>query len=269
MRYLQLALVVIGSCLFAVSAPATATKASPADATACSFQTFATSNPETLHVGYFELPPYAVTGTNGSVTGIWADYFKELLGRSGIQYTEAMYPPNRLARKAFTGQVDITLVANNILLTEGQKTVIFLPTPAMTMNLGLISLKHSPVLSIEAMQGKNLGVNRGYGYGGYIHQLKQPDIQLNLWPEDSEVQLIKMVLSQRLESALLYESVWESPPKHWQVNTDPLHFEPLKKSNFHIAINRQIDNVESLQRVLIHNMGLFDKNLKLKPCIKQ
>jgi ABC-type amino acid transport substrate-binding protein len=233
----------------------------------CAFQRFDESITPQLRVAYFELPPYATVDTDGAVKGLWIEYFKELLNRSGIRYTEALYPPNRLATKIFSGEVDITLVANNILMQEGLGTITFLPEPVMSLRLGLVSTKAAPRYTVGELKGKNLGVNRGYGYGGYIHQLMKPEMGVTLWPVDSELQLIKLVLSRRLESVLLYESVLKKPPTNWAVDLSPLHFEPLRESSFYIAMNNKVENYERLKSVLMHNMALFDLSLSLRPCV--
>ncbi|MEL7399202.1 MAG: hypothetical protein AAFN68_01380, partial [Pseudomonadota bacterium] len=94
---------------------------------------------------------------------------------------------------------------------------------------------------------------------------RQPALQLSLWPADSELQLVKLVLSQRLEAAILYESVLLKKQPGWNIDTRPLYFEPLSDTNFFVTLSRNMENLQQVQQSLTHNMALLDPT-SANPC---
>lgn len=232
-------------------------------ASSCAFRSVSYSSSQ-FHVGYFLFPPYSANSDEGAAIGSWPDYIRKLLGHSGIPYTEAIYPAKRLASRLFSGEVDLTIVADNILLKAGEERITFLPKPLTTLTSGLASLKTSPVYSIDSLRGKKLGVNRGYSYGGLIHELMKPERQLELWPSDSELQLMKLIVGKRLEAAMIYESMLRQ--NHGNIDTRKLHFESLSSTDFFVTLNKHTENIEETRRVLTHNMTLIDEHSKLIAC---
>lgn len=217
-----------------------------------------------FHVGYFLFPPYSANADDGTAIGSWPDYIRELLGRSGITYTEAIYPAKRLASRLFSGDVDLTIVADNILLKAGEENIVFLPQTLVTLKSGLASLKTSPVYSFDSLRGEKLGVNRGYSYGGLIHELMKPERQLELWPSESEFQLMKLIIGKRLKAAMIYESMLRQ--NHGNIDTGKLHFESLSNTDFFVTLNKRAENIEETQRVLTHNMTLLDEHSQPVTC---
>lgn len=232
----------------------------------CTFITVNNASAQSLNVGYFLFPPYSSNADDGTASGSWPDYIRELLGRSGIRYTDAIYPAKRLASKLFSGEVDLTIVADNILLTAGEEKITYLPKPLVSLKSGLVSLRTSPVRTIESLRGKTLGVNRGYGYGGLIHELMEPTLNLKLWPAESELQLMKLLIGRRMPAAIMYESILRQPPPNWNIDTSKLYFETLNDTNFFITLNKQTDNIQQIQRVLTHSMTRIDEHSNLIPC---
>lgn len=235
-------------------------------AASCRFQSLADSPIPDLHVGYFLLPPYSVHGKDGTALGSWPQYIKVLLDRSGLRYSDAIYPAKRLASKLFSGEVDLTIVADNILLTAGEEKITHLPQPLVTLTSGLVSLKANPINSIDAVRGEILGVNRGYSYGGLIHDLMKPELQLELWPAESEVHLMKRLMGRRMKAAIMYDAIFRHPQPDWNIDTNRLHFAPLKSNALFVTLSKNNQKVQAIQRVLTHNMTLIDQDANLLPC---
>lgn len=225
----------------------------------CPFQQVSADAPK-LHIGYFAFPPYAVQEPNGSVSGIWVDYVKLLLGRSGIEYTEAIYPAKRLATELFSGGVNLSIIANNILVSAGEKRLTFLKEPVMQLRSGIASLKETPITSLDALKNHTVGVNRGYSYGGLIYEVTAPERNITLWPTDSELQIIRLLLGQRLQAAILYESILTHGPAHWNIEAAKIHFEPLYNTGFYIALNKSTKHLESIESALSNNTAYIDLN---------
>ena len=264
-RAMQQAWLLAFACALFFMAADTALAGNAPTTQACDFRSLNDIVDGKLHVGYFLFPPYTLKEANGAVSGEWTSYVKKLLGNSNIEYTEAIYPAKRLASKLFEGSVQLTIVADNILLSSAEDKILFLPPPVTKIRVGLTSLENTPLHAVTDIKSRTLGVNRGYGYGGLIHELRQPALQLSLWPADSELQLVKLVLSQRLEAAILYESVLLKKQPDWNIDTRPLYFEPLSDTNFFVTLSRNMENLQQVQQSLTHNMALLDPT-SANPC---
>lgn len=233
----------------------------------CAFDRVHEHSPK-IHVGYFSFPPYAIKQDDGSFSGIWVDYLKELLGRTGIEYTEAVYPAKRLASEMFAGTVHLSIITNNLLEAAGEERLSYLKQPIMQLRSGIASLKQAPVYSLESQRNGVLGVNRGYSYGGLIYQAMAPEMNITLWPTDSELQIMRLLLGRRVQAALIYESILTKGAEHWGLETSKLHFEPLYTTDFYIALNKSITNLEGIKTALSNNVNHIDLNSMKTNCVR-
>lgn len=147
---------------------------------------------------------------NGKVGGLRLEFFDKIARHAGYQWKGELYPAKRLMESIIHGKVDLSMLVLNPLLDKPEH-VLTSREPVYTENLNLYGQKGTPPVQYRSdLQGKEIVVMRGYGYGGFKTWLDAPENNVKQYEADSFASAIQMLLRRDLDYALLYDLNFEA-----------------------------------------------------------
>lgn len=122
---------------------------------------------ETLHIGYFDLPPHVVKVEEGQPQGAAVAYFEEFIApHLGVKivWDPLVTPPTRLMQQLKTGEKDAMIFLG---WTEERATYLRYPKPYLTL-IETVALKADHALQQVTKVDDLYGLRIGFLVGGRI-----------------------------------------------------------------------------------------------------
>jgi polar amino acid transport system substrate-binding protein len=164
---------------------------------------------EPLKVGVLDFPPFYIVKSETDVTGSMTDVIRKTLDKAGIKYVLSGLPPKRLYKNLTDGTTDIWMGIKGVPDYEGH--VLYSDIETQEIEIRLYTLKDKPLLkSLDELKGKKVIIQRGYGYGGMIKFLEDPNNNITLDPTDGHDLAFKKLLKGRSDYVLDYKQPAEA-----------------------------------------------------------
>lgn len=158
---------------------------------------------EPYQVGLVDFPPFATVEKSGRYGGILVELLEKVLKKAEIPYEVTPYPQKRLFNNLATGDTDIYMGIKGVPYYEGK--VLFSDVVVTDIDLRAYCLKGTPpVQTRDQLKGKSIIVIMGYGYGGLIRYLTDPENRISLDPTATHVLAFRKLKAKRAAYVLDY-----------------------------------------------------------------
>ncbi len=152
-----------------------------------------------LHTGSF--PPYYFSSDDPR-TGIVQDVFNAFAKETGDKIEFVRCPFNRSLRNFESGDVDIEPMSNPAWRKNSKVLGVFSKPFAVSDAIVIFNAKKAvPLLSVEELKNKTVGVVRGYVYPVFTPYFESGEMYPHIL--ENENKLIQMLLADRLDQALM------------------------------------------------------------------
>ncbi len=194
-----------------------------------------------LRCGALHFPPYSYVQDGVEPRGMLLDLAKLIFEKAKTPYVLKGYPPRRLYMNLASGNTDLTISIKNAPEYEGN--VIFSRMPIVHIDLRLYSRPGMMLTDdFDELRGKRLITIHGFGYGGLIDDLKNPQNGIILDPSRSHESAFKKLDLKRGDYVLDYRRPASDTIK-------ALGFEDMKSKsvvniNLFIVISKKLPNAE-------------------------
>ncbi len=201
-----------------------------------------------INISYTEFPPYTYTDKQGVSRGYFVDLIKEMLDQLGVHYRFVANPTPRIHYQLKSGELDVYLGPRGVPNLAEHTRMIALPESFSIQ----LSLWRRPgtrnIPNVMALQGQNLAIINGFGYGGLITQLNKDDHKIHIVRSNGHDTALKMLISGRVNYLLDYQRpVSIELKKHPDVE---LLNQPIQ--NIHVAfiVSRHVPHSKILYETL-------------------
>lgn len=152
-----------------------------------------------------DFAPYYYHDTAGKPAGELVRLYAMIVENAGYHWQGSIIPAGRLMHGLAKGQYDSSILVKNPLL-EKTDAILVSPIHVSELILNVYSHQSKPVVQHkEQLRGHSIAVMRGYGYGGLKRWLDSEYNNLNVYELDSFSSVIRLLESQRVDYALLYD----------------------------------------------------------------
>jgi len=208
------------------------------------------ANAAPLEIGALDFPPYFILENNTNVKGgIHIDMLKMMFEKAGIEYTLQGYPPKRLYTNAGNGTTQVFMGTRGVPEYEG-KTIVS-PKPLAEISLEIYTLGDEASLptSVDNLKGKYLIIIFGYGYGGLLKFLEDPQNNIKTESPKSHEAAFKMLQIGRAPFVLDYsDPATEAISK---LNIQGIKKTTLKTIGLYLHISNKVkDGQEIMNRLM-------------------
>lgn len=130
----------------------------------------AATEPRTLDAGYLDFPPFKYTDDQGQAAGPWVTITETLAHEAGFRLNWIELPISRVYRALQQGELD--LWPGIAAIPELQPHVLESEATPLVLSLSAFHTADQPgVDSIQALQGQELILIRGFTYLGWLDSL--------------------------------------------------------------------------------------------------
>jgi polar amino acid transport system substrate-binding protein len=159
---------------------------------------------ETYKVGVLDFPPFFIVKNNTDVSGSLTDVIRKTLNKAGIAYEINGYPPKRLFKNLADGTTQIWMGIKGVPDYDGR--VLFGSVQTETIEIRLYGLENIPLpKTLDELKGKNIITLRGYGYGGLIGFLDDPQNNIGTDETDGHELAFRKLMKRRCDYLLDYK----------------------------------------------------------------
>jgi len=201
-----------------------------------------------ISISYTEFPPYTYTDNQGVAHGYFVDLIKEMLDQLKISYRFVANPTPRIHYQLKSGELDVYLGPRGVPNLAEHTRMIPLPE---SFSIKLSLWRRPGTLNIPevmALQGQNLAIINGFGYGGLITQLNKNDHKIHIVRSSGHETALKMLISGRVNYLLDYQRpVSIELKKHPTVE---LLNQPIQKIHVAFIISRHVPHSKALYEAL-------------------
>ncbi len=202
-----------------------------------------------INISYTEFPPYTYTDSQGVAHGYFVDLIKQMLDQLQVNYRFAANPTPRIHYQLKSGELDVYLGPRGVPNLAKHTRMIPLPE-SFSIKLSLWRRPGTRnIPEVMALQGQNLAIINGFGYGGLITQLNNNDHGIHIIRASGHDTALKMLISRRVDYLLDYQRpVSIELKKH--LNAELLH-QPIQ--NIHVAfiVSRYVPHSKALYEALL------------------
>lgn len=206
-----------------------------------------------LEVGVIWFPPfYNIEKKEEQVTkisGINVDIVTRVLDRIGESYELKFYPAKRLYSNMVRGKTHIFYGIRVPASHVSPDHILHSKTKISKITLKAYYLNQTArIASKTDLIGKTVIVFRGYGYGGFIEYIKNPNNRMSVFEADSQINGFKMILKKRAEYLIAFERPATNALKAFG-KSDQLRItssEPLFVADGYFIVSRKVPDAEKL-----------------------
>jgi polar amino acid transport system substrate-binding protein len=152
---------------------------------------------EKMKVGTFPIPLMVIDQNRG----VFIDLVKEIAQRTGIEMEIIIAPPNRIIQDFVDGKIDMFFPGLDVSFPVGHK---FIPSPELiyVKKDFAFTKKGNPLLkSISELEGKKIGITRGYPYVRALIDNKKIQIEVG----DTDEINTKKLIAGRIDAFVVEE----------------------------------------------------------------
>ncbi len=194
-----------------------------------------------LKLGGTEWSPYI--GSQLKNHGIAAEIVAQIFKHAGHEVEFVFFPWKRTQLLVKDGDLDGLAIA---WFTEERAKTMAYSIPYINTAIFLIKRKDDPFIynKIEDLEGKNVGVLRGYGY---LKKIESDKIQKSIVNslDQNLLKLVKKRIDLTMEEKLNAEKILASMPKEVQ-NALTFLEKPFEVKELHITLSKNIPNHQEL-----------------------
>ncbi|MBU2511961.1 transporter substrate-binding domain-containing protein [bacterium] len=224
-----------------------------------------------LVIGTIWFPPFYNIEKEGDkvtrISGINVNIVTKVLDSIGEEYVLKYYPAKRLYANMVKGTTHIFYgirVPPNVVSPD---YILHSKNTISKITLRVFHLTSTPGISKkEDLVGKSIIVFRGYGYGGFINYVNDPNNAMSVHTADSQVNGFKMLKKGRANYLLAFErpalETLKIFPEDFLI--DVTYSDPLYIADGYFVISRKTPNAQSLldrmegAYMKLENEGVFE-----------
>lgn len=212
-------------------------------------------------VGLVDFPPYAVIEKSGKYSGILVELLEKVLKKAEISYNVTPFPQKRLFQNLATGDTDIYMGIKGVPFYEGK--VIYSNVGVADIDLRAYCLKGTPLIQTrDQLKDKSLIVIMGYGYGGLIRYLKDPENHITLDPTATHVLAFRKLKAKRADYVLDYRR-----PANMAITkegmTEDVAFHSIAKLNIYFIVSKKTPDAGQLMKRMEEAYGALKAEGKI------
>lgn len=211
-----------------------------------------------IKAGSTDFPPFYVINNDGSASGIYVDIMEKTLEHAGLNYRLDIYPTKRLYRNLGVGETDLFLGIKGS--PEYDKDVFYSKMAVSQLQMRIYAIGNTPLPSIkEDLIGHSVITMRGYGYGGLIAYLENPNNNIEVSSTSEHRSSFLMLKNKRADYVINYKQPSETA-------LAALRIDDLKYTNFYDAevyfiMSKKAINAQQVMKKLEHAyLELVNKN---------
>ncbi len=197
----------------------------------------------TVKMGYVEFPPYFYTSEKGSPTGTLVDLMERVTQETGLSLLAYSYPAMRMATNIANGKLDLWV--GLATLPQFKNTTLVGKDVICTIKFHAYYIDgKAPIQQKEHLNGQNIGIHRGYSYGGWIHHIKNPENGIFFMEVDDRDHAFQLLARGRVDYILDYKGPAEEQLSR---KTYPaFRFNSIYQFDVRFVVSNRANNAEHL-----------------------
>lgn len=195
-----------------------------------------------LRVALFNFPPFYELGADEIPRGTLVELLDRVVAEAGCGWTHRHYDTAaQLLESLVSGDADLALVIRHPLL---EKRATFGTRPVARLRLKTYNLAGVPAVStLTELRGRRLIVIRGYGYGGLINKLLDPESGITLVVVKNHQEAFEQLLAGRGDYLLDYQGPAAQTLEKVAI---PVESTLLVSKDVYFVLSPQLSNPEAL-----------------------
>lgn len=201
-----------------------------------------------LHVGILDLPPLYEVEEDGKPNGILLAFLTRILDAAGFSYDIRVYPPRRLYWNIAQGRCHVFLGVKGVPELEGK--VLYGSKKITDVDMRAYALGDKPLpRTKEGLYGTRIIVIRGYSYGGFITDLKNPANGVEIMEASDHIHAFRQLMAGRGEYVLDYSLAAEHAIRTLEM-VEKVRDQSLARIDVFLKVSKQVDNAEHIMERL-------------------
>ncbi|WP_186443167.1 substrate-binding periplasmic protein [Desulfobotulus alkaliphilus] len=203
---------------------------------------------EKLHVGILDLPPLYEVGADGKPGGVLLEFLTRILDQAGYSYDMAVYPPRRLYWNIAEGRCHVFLGVKNVPELEGRVLYSKKKITDIDMRAYVLGERKLPEKN-EDLYGSRVIVIRGYSYGGFINDLRNPDNGVELMEASDHIHAFRQLAAGRGDYLLDYRRAAENAIRVMAMEEE-VRSTSLELIGVFLKVSKQVEGADILMQRL-------------------
>jgi len=211
-----------------------------------------------LKAGSTDFPPFYVINNDGSASGIYVDIMERTLEHAGLNYRLDIYPTKRLYRNLGVGETDLFLGIKGS--PEYDNDVLYSKMAISQLQMRIYAIGNTPLPSIkEDLNGHSVITMRGYGYGGLITYLENPNNSIEVTSTSEHRSSFLMLKNKRADYVINYKQ--PSKTALAALRIDDLKYTSFYDAKVYFIMSKKTINAQQVMKKLEHAyLDLVNKN---------
>ncbi|MFT5692562.1 MAG: polar amino acid transport system substrate-binding protein [Oceanicoccus sp.] len=200
-----------------------------------------------LRVGIVHFPPMFIVENGNVVGGSVVEIMEKTLNHASLDYRLISYPAKRAYVSLGTGAMDLHGGLKKNVHYHDQ--VIYSNNTIVSVELRVYGFGDAPLpQSIPELRGKQLGLIRGFQYGGKLPQLTDIQNEKFVTTIDSHSSALLMLESGRIDFLLDYKSPVDSELKLYPL--PEIQHTTIEKLDLYFVLNKNRPNAREIMTLL-------------------
>ncbi len=206
---------------------------------------------QTLIFGYLEFPPFYYTNEQGEPEGPLVDMAYAIAHKAGYGVRMVSMPPKRAINFVSIGEIELWLgLASNVLYKQN---ILVSQFPVEQLELKVFSDLDMTDFTLEQLHGRNVVVERGYSYGGFTRQLREPENDITLVEVNSLAQGVNVLRIREMDYLVAYQQSIDDlveTQKNKPLLEKPLNSYIVSYLPVHMTLYKDMPNAEDIMAEL-------------------
>ena len=195
----------------------------------------------------FHFPPYYILEKGAPPGGILTEIVEKTMLNAGVEYELFAFPPKRLYMHLTSGEIDMfTGIKGG---KEYHDAVVYSKKPITSSQVRIYAKSGQSIpQNLVGLHGKNLGLIRGFGYGGRRKALSTADNLKFISNITSHRSALKMLERGHIDYLLQYSNAMDAVLE--REGPVSLAFVTLETVQVYFMLNKNMLEVDELMEIL-------------------